>query len=166
MLWGFCFMVKMRSPRAKSGTYSPYRSSIMFSLFSIPCSMSMVICESSCTSLFPLHCPHLAFISLPFPPQRSQWVYIYICIPNPTWTFCMTTPRPWHLLQVVNLPSLAPVPAHLLQYMFLLTFRVLLVPKYRSASDTWMSALAFGPFFRAGWPLLKRKDKEMFVRTK
>ena len=128
-LCGFCLRLNMRSPRARSGTCSPSRSLTIWSPLAIPFSISIVISELSFTNRLPLQVPHLAAIYFPLPPHLSQCVCICICMPNPTCTFCMTTPRPWHLVHVLSFPSFAPVPRHLSQYMFLLTCKVLLVPK-------------------------------------
>lgn len=127
-LCGFYFRLNMRSPRARSGTCSPSRSLIILSPLAIPFSISIVISELSFTNRLPLQVPHLAAMDFPLPPHLSQCVCIYIYIPNPTYTFYIITPRPWHLLHVLNFPSLAPVPRHLSQYMFLLICKVLLVP--------------------------------------
>ena len=86
-LCGFCLRVKMRSPRARSGTYSPSRSNMIFSPLAIPFSISIVTSVLSIMRRLALHFPHLAAIVYPFPPHLSQWVYICIYIPNPTYTF-------------------------------------------------------------------------------
>lgn len=112
VLCDFYLIVKMRSPLAKSGTYSASFSITIVSPFDMPFSMSIYTCLLSLMTLLALQCGHLAAMDLPLPPHSGHYVCIYIYIPNPIVTICITTPCPLHFLQVFNLPSFAPVPLH------------------------------------------------------
>jgi hypothetical protein len=68
-------------------------------------------------------------------------------MPIPIYIIYLTTPYPLHFGQVFIFPSLDPVPLHLGQFTFLVIVISLLVPKYNSSKVTYISALAFGPFY-------------------
>jgi hypothetical protein len=113
--WGFYFTVNIKSPLPMSGTYSASFSSTCVSPWAVPFSKSKSTYLFCVTNLFPRHCLHLAAIDWPLPLHFGQCYCIYIYMPIPTFTFCMTTPYPLHLEHFVNLPSRAPVPLQSLQ---------------------------------------------------
>lgn len=145
LLFGFYLIVNIRSPLARSITYSPSLSNKIVSPLAAPLFMSISIILLSYINLFPLHLLHFEAIVVPLPPHYGQGCCIYIYI-IPIFTICKTTPYPLHFGHVFSLPSFAPDPRHESQYIFLFIFILRCVPTYISSRVIWISALADGPF--------------------
>jgi len=140
------------SPLARSGTCSPSPFTTIVSPVWWPFSTVKATSLVSLTVLCPRHCWQAWALVFPLPPQVEHYVCIYIYIPKPIWTFCITTPWPLHYGHVLSLPSLAPVPLHLLQYIFLLIEIDLSLPLYISSKWMSISTLKLGPLLICPWP--------------